>query len=88
MLASYPVVPLAPEQALAVGVTSYDGNVFYGLNADRDAVPDLAVVGDCVSSALSELVDTTTEARVQAPRGRKRVSGKATKPSPARTRKG
>jgi diacylglycerol O-acyltransferase len=88
MLASYPVVPLAPEHALAVGVTSYDGNVFYGLNADRDAMPDLAVVADCVSSALSELVDTTTDAHVRAPRGRKRVTGKANKPSPVRTRKG
>jgi diacylglycerol O-acyltransferase len=83
MLASYPVVPLAAGKALAVGVTSYDGNVFYGLNADRDAMPDVAVVADCVTQALSELVDTTTDARARAPRGRKRVPRKATE----RTRK-
>ena len=88
MLASYPVVPLAAGQALAVGVTSYDGNVFYGLNADRDAMPDVAVVADCVTQAVAELVDTTTtSSRARAPRGRKRVTRKTTKPSPAGTLK-
>jgi diacylglycerol O-acyltransferase len=85
MLASYPVVPLAAGQALAVGVTSYDGNVFYGLNADRDAMSDVAVVADCVTQAVAELVDTTTSSRVRAPRGRKRVTRKTAKHSPART---
>jgi diacylglycerol O-acyltransferase len=85
MLASYPVVPLAAGQALAVGVTSYDGNVFYGLYADRDAMSDIAVVADCVKQALSELVDTGTEGRARAPRGR--VNRKTAKHSPARTAK-
>ena len=44
-LASYPVLPLLPGHALAIGVTSYDGKVFYGLDADRDAMPDLDVLG-------------------------------------------
>ena len=35
MLEMYPVVPLAKGQALAIGLTSYDGGVFYGLNGDR-----------------------------------------------------
>jgi diacylglycerol O-acyltransferase / wax synthase len=87
MLASYPVVPLGAGQALAIGVTSYDGEVFYGLNADRDAMPDVAVVADCVSSALSELVETTSEERTRAPLGRDRVTGKSTSASPARTPK-
>jgi diacylglycerol O-acyltransferase len=87
MLASYPVVPLVAGHAVAVGVTSYDGSVFYGLNADRDAMPDIAVVGDCIAQALSELVDTATGARARAPRGRKRVTRKAANPPSARTRK-
>ena len=37
------VVPLAKGQALAVGLTSYDGGVFYGLNADRDAMADVVL---------------------------------------------
>ncbi|WP_298992092.1 wax ester/triacylglycerol synthase family O-acyltransferase [uncultured Pseudokineococcus sp.] len=57
--AAYPVIPLAAGQGLAVGVTSYDGVVSYGLNADRDGVPDLDVLAACVTDALAELVDAT-----------------------------
>ena len=58
MLAAYPVVPLAKGQALGIGLTSYDGKVFYGLNADRDAMPDLAVVAQCLQDAHAELLET------------------------------
>ena len=57
MLAAYPVVPLARRQALSIGLTSYDGKVFYGLNADRDAMSDLATLGQCFSDALPELTE-------------------------------
>ena len=40
-IAMYPVAPLAKGQALAVSCTSYDGRVFFGLTADRDAIPDV-----------------------------------------------
>ena len=59
MLAAYPIVPLARGQALSIGVTSYDGDVFFGLNADRDAMPDLEVLGQLIHDALVELLDTT-----------------------------
>lgn len=71
MLASYPVVPLLQGQGLAVGVTSYDGKVSFGLNADRTAMPDLAVFAQCLTDALDELVDTTKGSRNRAARGRK-----------------
>jgi len=58
MLAAYPIVPLARGQALSIGVTSYDGEVFFGLNADRDAMPDLDVLGQLIHDALVELLDT------------------------------
>jgi diacylglycerol O-acyltransferase / wax synthase len=58
LAASYPVVPLARGQGLSVGVTSYDGAVHYGLNADRDALPDLHVLAQCVTDAVDELLDT------------------------------
>ncbi|HWH28271.1 MAG TPA: wax ester/triacylglycerol synthase family O-acyltransferase [Mycobacteriales bacterium] len=54
----YPVVPLSKGQALSVGVTSYDGGVYYGLNADRDALPDVDVLAACLEESLSELVGT------------------------------
>jgi diacylglycerol O-acyltransferase len=57
MLASYPVIPLAKGQALSVGLTSYDGGVYYGLNGDRDAMPDLDVLGQCILESLAEMVE-------------------------------
>ena len=71
MKASYPVVPLSHGQGLAVGVTSYDGQVSFGLNADRTAMPDLAVFAQCLVDALDELVDTTRGSRNRAARGRR-----------------
>jgi diacylglycerol O-acyltransferase len=71
MLESYPVPPLLPGHALAIGVTSYDGAVHFGLTSDRDAIADLDVVGQCIQEALAELVDSASETRPRAPRGRK-----------------
>jgi len=39
--AVYPLVPLFGNQAFGVALFSYAGGLFFGLNADRDAVPDL-----------------------------------------------
>ena len=55
MVGAYPVVPLGARQALAIGVTSYSGGLFLGFNADRDLVPDLAELVDCVEESLAEL---------------------------------
>lgn len=56
MTAVYPVVPLAKGQAVCIGVTSYNGGVFYGLNADRDAMPDVDVLAQCIGEAQDELL--------------------------------
>ena len=59
LVASYPLLPLAAGHLLSIGVTSYDGEVFVGLLADRDAVRDLDVLAGCVADSLDELLDTT-----------------------------
>jgi WS/DGAT/MGAT family acyltransferase len=59
MLAMYPVVPLAKNQAVSIGLTSYDGGVYYGLNADRDAMTDIDVLASCIEDSLAELLATT-----------------------------
>jgi diacylglycerol O-acyltransferase len=62
LLASYPVLPLSAGHVLAIGATSYDGEVFFGLTADRDAISDLDVLAQCLLDALDELLDTTVRA--------------------------
>lgn len=82
MVATYPVPPLFEGRPLAIGVTSYDGGVFYGINADRDQLPDADLLGPCITEALDELVDSASGGRTRAPRGRRKrkSESKAEKP--------
>lgn len=66
MVRAYPVMPLAKGQSLAIGVTSYKGKVCFGLNADRDSMKDLAVVGSAIGDALAELLDAHSATRRKA----------------------
>ena len=72
MVETYPVLPLLEDHPLAIGVTSYDGHVFYGITADRDLLPDADLLGTCVQEALDELLDSATGGRTRAPRGRRK----------------
>ncbi|MBV9487479.1 MAG: wax ester/triacylglycerol synthase family O-acyltransferase [Frankiaceae bacterium] len=58
MIDCYPVVPLAKGQAVTIGLTSYNGGVYYGLNCDRDSMPDIDVLAGCIEEALAELMGT------------------------------
>ena len=55
LLATYPVMPLGRGQAIAVGLTSYDGSVYFGINADRNGMPDAQVLAQSIGEALTEL---------------------------------
>jgi WS/DGAT/MGAT family acyltransferase len=52
----YPLVPLAAEHAIGVAAASYDGNVFFGVVADRDTVPDLEVMLNSLRASVQELL--------------------------------
>ena len=52
---TYPVMPLSREQGLAIGLTSYDGKVYFGLNGDREALSDLGLLAQSIEDALAEL---------------------------------
>jgi WS/DGAT/MGAT family acyltransferase len=55
------IVPLAflgPRQRLAVAAMSYDGDLNYGLIADRDTVPDLSDLALALEDAVGELLAT------------------------------
>lgn len=68
----YPCIPLSDNRAVSIGVTSYNGKVFYGIVADRDAVPDADVLAQCIEDALVEMIETVGSRRTRAPRGRQR----------------
>ena len=53
-----PLAFLAPEHLLAIGIMSYNGFVTYGLIADADGVPDLAVLAKHLRESLDELAAT------------------------------
>jgi diacylglycerol O-acyltransferase len=67
----YPCIPLTEHRTVSIGVTSYRGRVFYGITADREAVPDVDVLAQCIEDALAELVETS-KTKTRAPRGRQR----------------
>jgi diacylglycerol O-acyltransferase / wax synthase len=71
LLGAYPVLPLVKGMAVTVGLTSYNGGVFFGLNADRDAMDDIDVLTACLSEAMDELLETTRKARTRAKRVRR-----------------
>ena len=53
----FPVVPLAWGQGLSIGMTSYNGTVFFGFNADRDSVGDVDVLADMTDQQVAELLE-------------------------------
>lgn len=50
-----PVIPIFSGHTLAVAVVSYNGTVFFGLHADRDAVPDLDLVRTGIEETIHDL---------------------------------
>lgn len=79
VVATYPALPLSRGRILSIGITSYDGGVFFGIVADRQAMPDADILGQCIEEALAELVETGDPSRARAPRGRKRPERGRTK---------
>ncbi|MDO8210458.1 wax ester/triacylglycerol synthase family O-acyltransferase [Conexibacter sp. CPCC 206217] len=71
MLAIYPMVPLAQNQALGIAIMSYDGRISFGLNADFDALPDLELLAGQLSEALEELAEAAGLPPIDSPRRRR-----------------
>ena len=51
----FPLVPIFAYHAVGIAVVSYDGEVVFGLNADRDTVPDLEILARGIADSLAEL---------------------------------
>jgi diacylglycerol O-acyltransferase len=57
LLETYAVPPLLNNQVLAIGVTSYNGRLYFGINADRDAMSDVGVLPGLLRESLDELLE-------------------------------
>lgn len=57
MLQTYAVPPLLHDQVLAIGVTSYCGRLYFGINADREAMADVEMMPELLAESLEELRD-------------------------------
>lgn len=57
LLETYSVPPLLHNQALAIGVTSYNGMLYFGINADREAMSDVDLLPGLLGQALEELLE-------------------------------
>jgi WS/DGAT/MGAT family acyltransferase len=59
LLETYAVPPLLNNQVLAIGVTSYNGMLYFGINADRDAMSDVDVFPTLLAESLDELLEAS-----------------------------
>ena len=55
LLEGYPFVPIMANQALGIALLSYAGGLYWGFNADWDAIADLHDLVDCFTEAFAEL---------------------------------
>jgi WS/DGAT/MGAT family acyltransferase len=83
MKAFYPVVPLAPQQALGIAIMSYNGRLGFGLLGDFDAMADLDALGRELDVAIGDLARA---AGVAPARGARRTARRrASRRAPAAT---
>ena len=57
LLETYAVPPLLHNQVMAIGVTSYNGMLYFGVNADRDAMSDVDMLPSLLRESLDELLE-------------------------------
>ncbi|HEU4421422.1 MAG TPA: wax ester/triacylglycerol synthase family O-acyltransferase [Pilimelia sp.] len=58
----YPYIPLFNGIRIAVGIYSYLGRFYFGVNADFDAMPDIQVLADGIRAGFDELVEQAATA--------------------------
>jgi WS/DGAT/MGAT family acyltransferase len=57
MLSMYPIVPVGWEMGIGCAITSYNGTLYIGLNADVGAAPDAYLLSNYLVEAYVELRD-------------------------------
>ncbi len=67
LLEAYPIAPLLENLGLSTGLFSYNGNVFWGLMADYDRVPDLKNLAVFIESSFEKLKKAAEEYEAHKP---------------------
>ena len=96
----FPMVPLAKNQGVCIGVMSYDGQVNFGLIGDYDGLPDLEDLAKDLEASIDELIEAAggrpgllpplcrrVRAWTRPPNGGERargIRGRLGRPAPAR----
>jgi WS/DGAT/MGAT family acyltransferase len=62
MLEIYPLVPLAMTQGVGIALFSYDGGLLWGVNADREALPDLHSLVSAIDREVGQLCELAASA--------------------------
>jgi WS/DGAT/MGAT family acyltransferase len=58
---AYPVVPIADNHSLAIGITTVRERACFGLYADRETLPDVDVLAAELDESVDELLDRSVE---------------------------
>lgn len=76
LLHSYPMVPLFSNQALGIALFSYMDGIYFGVNADWDALPDMHDFVDAIDHSFEELHASASAVQAsQRPAGASRPAG-------------
>ena len=63
LLEIYPQVPLFEKQAVGIALFRYHGGLFWGVNADRELVPDLDLLVEALAREFKELCKAAEQDR-------------------------
>ncbi len=77
MLEAFPFVPLGGHVRIGVAIFSYDGNMNFGVTADRDGAPDLQVLCDAIERSMAELLPEGPQAPRQSASNARHAAAKA-----------
>jgi hypothetical protein len=57
----YPVVPLADQHAISIGLTTIGDGAFFGIYADPEALPDIDLLATFIDESIDELISQTAD---------------------------
>lgn len=63
----YPVIPIAEDQTLSIGMLPYQGHMYFGLYADPDGLPDATRLAALIDEELHALQRARTDTGVSRP---------------------